>query len=204
MIMGLFSHKSDTPSVPYQDSPANKSSKKRLIIIIIISILLLLLVGGGLYYYSYKTNPSALSKITGKTISDESDADEMTRIVKEVKEIMLLPDETPIFATVTDLQKVKDQTFFVNAALGDKVLIFMQAKKAILYRPSQRLIVEVGTVNNPDSTGTINGENITVNEPTPIPETTNFLPETTPTNAPSPTVTQRISPTPTIPLSSEF
>lgn len=128
----------------------------------------------------------------------ENAQDEITSVVNEVKKIMLLPDETPVLATVSDLEKVKGQEFFAKAQLGDKVLIFMNAKKAILYRPSDKLIVEVGRVNNLQPNGQVAGDNITVSgaSPTPIPETTIFIPKVTPSATPKPSPAPKATSTP--------
>ncbi len=61
---------------------------------------------------------------------------------------MELPSgETPTVAAVSDVSKLQGQQFFVNAKNGDQVLIYSNAKKAILYRPSTNKIIEVGPVN---------------------------------------------------------
>lgn len=106
-----------------------KGSIKNTIIIILLSgITLLSLALSGYLFYSLKISPKT--------------ADE--KIVKEVGKMMVLPEETPVIATVEDINKVKDQPFFKNALNGDKVLAFVQSKKAILYRPSTGMIIEVG------------------------------------------------------------
>lgn len=61
--------------------------------------------------------------------------------------IELPASETPTIATVSDQDKLKDQPFFQKSVNGDKVLIFTQGKKAILYRPSSNKIIEVASLN---------------------------------------------------------
>ena len=69
---------------------------------------------------------------------------EKTDLVAKVGKLMTLPtDEAPSVATVTDSTKLAGQPFFAKAQDGDKVLIFTNAKQAILYRPSTDKIVEV-------------------------------------------------------------
>jgi len=95
------------------------------------------------YYYSqYKktqallTNPSATANAEAK------------QLVNEVGKLMVLPTvEQPTVATVSDITKLADQPFFANAKNGDKVLIYTQSKKAILYRESINKIIEVAPVN---------------------------------------------------------
>ncbi len=71
---------------------------------------------------------------------------EVDTLLSQVKKLIALPDEVPTVATVSDIEKLADQPFFVNAQNGDKVLIFTNAKKAILYRPSAGLIIDVAPV----------------------------------------------------------
>ena len=66
----------------------------------------------------------------------------MTRVGK----LMVLPDEMPKIAQVTDSSKLESQKFFKNANNGDIVLIFTNASKAVLYRSQINKIIDVATV----------------------------------------------------------
>ena len=69
-------------------------------------------------------------------------------LIAEVSKLIALPqDEVPTIATVSDLEALKSQIFFANATLGDKVLIYTKAKKAILYDPVNKKIIEVAPLN---------------------------------------------------------
>lgn len=73
---------------------------------------------------------------------------ETAALVASVSQLMVLPEgETPTIATVADTEKLKDQPFFANAQVGDKVLLFTTSKRAILYRPSANKIIEVAPIN---------------------------------------------------------
>jgi hypothetical protein len=73
---------------------------------------------------------------------------EAEEVVAAVSKLMVLPaDEEPIIATVADPAQLMDQPFFKNASKGDKVLIYNNAKKAILYSPEQNLVVDVAPLS---------------------------------------------------------
>ncbi len=81
--------------------------------------------------------------------------EEATKLVEEVGSLMVLPkDEVPTIATVTDPEQLKSQTFFANAQKGFKVLLYATAKKAILYDPIAKKIIEVAPINIGTPTGT--------------------------------------------------
>lgn len=73
---------------------------------------------------------------------------EIEALVAKVGQLIVLPaEEVPTVATITDPKLLKDQAFFANAQTGNKVLIYAQARKAILYDPLQHKIVEVAPIN---------------------------------------------------------
>lgn len=117
--------------------------------------LLFLAIGIGATVYVVKIKPDLL----GLSLSQAQSQVEADKLISEVSLLIALPtDEKPTVATVTDLEKVKDQPFFKNAKNGDKVLIYTNAKKAILYRPSEKRIIEVGAVNiNNQQAGDVQG-----------------------------------------------
>lgn len=70
------------------------------------------------------------------------------KLISAVGKLITLPeDENPTIATVSDPAKLAGQPFFSRAKEGDKVLIYTRYKKAILYRPSERKLVEVADLN---------------------------------------------------------
>ncbi len=106
--------------------------------------ILFLAIGVGATVYVVKMKPELLGLSVGQAQAQaESD-----KLISEVSLLIALPtDEKPTIATVSDVSKVQDQPFFKNAKNGDKVLIYTNAKKAILYRPTEKRIIEVGAVN---------------------------------------------------------
>lgn len=107
-------------------------------------LLLLLLVVSGLSVYGVKRNPEWIGLLKGPA----DIAREEREFIAEVGRSITLPkDEKPSIATVTDKEKLAGQTFFQNARNGDKILMFSNAKKAILYRPAEHRVIEVGAVN---------------------------------------------------------
>ncbi|HYU64899.1 MAG TPA: hypothetical protein VEK36_01350 [Candidatus Paceibacterota bacterium] len=73
---------------------------------------------------------------------------EVQRLVANVSKLILLPEnETPTVATVSDPTLLRDQPFFARAKIGDKVLIYANARRAILYDPVENKILEVAPLN---------------------------------------------------------
>lgn len=69
-------------------------------------------------------------------------------ILSQVSRIAVIPDtDQPVIYTIDDITKFNRRQFFRNARNGDKVLIFPQSRKAIIYRPATGQIVEMGPVN---------------------------------------------------------
>ena len=80
---------------------------------------------------------------TQAPVAAQSEAD----IVAKVGTLILLPSgETPVIATVSNLDALKGQPFFENARIGDIVLMYKTAARAILYDPSLDKIIEVAPI----------------------------------------------------------
>ncbi len=80
--------------------------------------------------------------------SPQATAEEVQAVVEEVGRLITLPaEETPTLATVSDKDKLKEIPFFAKAETGDKVLIYVKARKAYLYRPADKKLIEVAAIN---------------------------------------------------------
>ncbi|HSR89560.1 MAG TPA: hypothetical protein VLK22_04200 [Candidatus Udaeobacter sp.] len=105
--------------------------------LIILGILVISLGSASLVFYKrakdLASDPQKVSQEQNK------------KTIAAVGKLVILPEgELPIIATVTDPDKVKtQQAFFAKASQGDKILIYTQARKAIMYRPSENKIVEI-------------------------------------------------------------
>ncbi|MEN9405596.1 MAG: hypothetical protein RLY47_555 [Candidatus Parcubacteria bacterium] len=130
----------------------SRFNKKAILLVIIFAIL----AGAAFYFFTkyqeLKENPDVVNQ------------EEAIDLAAEVGEIMVVPQgEVPTIATVSDPALLVDQPFFKDAKKGDKVLIYSQAGKAILYDPEAKKIIEVAPITNGKAT---------TPEPVPAIETT--------------------------------
>lgn len=114
---------------------------------VVTLILFVIAAATAIYFYvqynHIKNNPNSIA------IAQTS------QVVREVGKLMNLPaNEIPTIATVNNKAKLANQPFFKNAQNGDKLLIYTNAKEAILYRPSTNKIINVGPIvlNNGSTT----------------------------------------------------
>jgi hypothetical protein len=114
-------------------------NKQKIINMVAPAFAIVALALSGYFYYQWNTlkkNPQAIAQ---KEVKD---------LVARVASVTVLPEgETPTIATVTDLAALKDQPFFASAQKGDKVLIYAQAKKAILYSPTLNKVLNIAPLN---------------------------------------------------------
>lgn len=158
--------------------PPRLLSKKFLVIVLIVLVIVAILA----------IKPEVFDRFKK---SDEISDEQVRDLVFEVGKIIQLPEgETPAIATVSDLEQLKEQDYFRNAQVGDKVLIYESIKRAYLYRPGVNKIIEVGKVTLESSEGGLEEEEkFEIITPTPL-ET-----EPSPISTPSATLSPTSPPT---------
>lgn len=108
----------------------------------VIGLAVLVFLAGGVALYLY-TEHATLTQHP-----NAANQKKIETVVAKVGKLIDLPTgETPTLATVTDAESLKGQLFFENAQIGDEVLLYSNARKAYLYRPSQNILVEVASLN---------------------------------------------------------
>lgn len=98
-------------------------------------VVLIVILGAGIFFGQKIFSPK------------QDTASDVSSLVSEVGKLVALPDETPTVATITDITKLANQPFFQKAKNGDKVLIYAQAKKAYLYDPNAKKVIDVAPIN---------------------------------------------------------
>lgn len=69
------------------------------------------------------------------------------KILKKISEFMVLPDEEPTLAAVTDVEPIKNNLFFKGANKGDKLFLYKNSGKVILYSIKLNRILNVGSMD---------------------------------------------------------
>ena len=137
------------PAATEQALVSNPNNKTKVLTALVIA---LAVAGGaaGVAAMNYRSDLADLKADPQKVAAAETQA-----LLERVGKIIELPaDEQPTVATVADPDKLKDQPFFARAQQGDKVLIYTNARKAILFNPNTNKIVEVAPLNIGDSSQT--------------------------------------------------
>lgn len=100
----------------------------------LVAAMVLVLLAGGWYMVAHRSPNYAA---------------ENSKLIASINKLAVLPkDETPSVTTVVDETKI-NQDFLRNAKKGDKVLLYFQAGRAVVYRPSTGQIVNMGPLETP-------------------------------------------------------
>lgn len=142
----------------YEPAPAvasmPKKDKTATIRAVLEAVLVIALLAVGIYAIILQSdkkdlsakNAALSSKVTTLEFNPQIAIQKQTdELIAKVGALTQLPKgETPTIANVSDASKAKQQSsFFSNAQNGDKVLMYVKAGEAILYRPSTNKIVLV-------------------------------------------------------------
>jgi len=103
------------------------------IVLILVGLVILALAAVVVFQY-LKLNSSEISQEIARKVQNE------------VSKLMILPDEEALVSSVDDADATRQQPFFAQVENGDHVLIFVQAAKIVIYRPSTNKIINVGPI----------------------------------------------------------
>lgn len=124
----------------------------QLIIGVAVVVCVLIVGASGYFYYQSQKGQSQTNPQVGAE-------EQSKKMVEEVSKIMNLPQgEQPTVATVTDINALANQPFFAHAKNGDKVLLYPQNGKAILYDPQAKKIIDVSPFNAGTQSAKVAGE----------------------------------------------
>lgn len=143
---------SSTPKVTETSQPSKKVNKQktrrrrpRLLTVFLVLILLALAAGSFFLYQKYRDTQAQVDKLSTVQGQQELSNTQVNELLGEMRAIILLPsDEDPVVATITDINLLRDKDFYKDAQNGDRVVVFASAKKAYIYRPSEKKIINVG------------------------------------------------------------
>ena len=116
------------------------SLRKKILnpVVLFVALVIMILLAG--YFYWENTQLRENTQLDSER--------EVQELVERVSRLIVLPEgEIPTVATVSDPDLLRDQPFFYKAQVGDKVLIYTNARRAILYNPNTDKIVEVAPLN---------------------------------------------------------
>lgn len=117
-----------------------KNQKKGGMLTLVLVIIII-----ALSYFAFSLNKQ-LNDL--KTNPQKMSQDELKGVLDQVGKLMVLPaGEQPTLATIANLAPLKDQPFFANAKVGDKLLLYTSSRKAILFSPTDNKIIEVAPIN---------------------------------------------------------
>ncbi|OGG41604.1 hypothetical protein A2837_00410 [Candidatus Kaiserbacteria bacterium RIFCSPHIGHO2_01_FULL_46_22] len=110
--------------------------------IFVVLLLLLVIISGIFFAHRSYFNPEAVANREAERQKAENE-----ELIEEVGKLMILPQEEPLIYQIDDPELLmSEQPFFVGAEEGDKLIVYPNAAKAIIYSQTRKMIVNVGPV----------------------------------------------------------
>lgn len=110
-------------------------SKKMRVTIIVLTVLIITASVLAIVFYQ-KSRTATVDPL--KMNEQKIDA-----LVMRVGKLIDLPvGERPANATISDTKSLQGNEFFLNAKIGDEVLVYGQSRKAYLYDPRANIVID--------------------------------------------------------------
>ena len=117
---------------------------------LVVPVLLVVAIAVSFFVYS----DTSVVIDDNKEQTEEVLQKENNELLEKISNHYLLPvGEEPMIATVTDADMLSvEQEFYKDVENGDKVILYIQNQRAIIYSPTKDVIINVGPIISDDST----------------------------------------------------
>lgn len=105
---------------------------KRQKTIVALSVLLVLTASAGTLFF-----------IKYRQAKNDNPVNRQEQLTRQLGEVMEIPDETPVISTVLDKSKLANDTLEARARNGDVLFIFSKSKRLVLYRSTDKKVVDI-------------------------------------------------------------
>ena len=112
-----------------------KKRKKLPKLTIALSILTVIAIGASVYFYLLYSGT-------------QSQATKQQQVVDKIAKAVELPGEAPTVVTVADKTRLTNKQLADKVDNGDMILVFAQAKRLVIYRPSIAKVTNMLTFAN--------------------------------------------------------
>jgi hypothetical protein len=109
----------------------------RTLIIVVTIVFIIVIAAAGFF---------AMQFFALKSDSNIADDETTQRIIGKVDGLYVLPEGQPTVARVEDKDKLGSQAFFAQVQNGDYLVVYSEAKLALLYREAVNKLVNVGPI----------------------------------------------------------
>lgn len=118
-------------------------------------LLVIALVAFGLSFWGYWQSKQKLSVLTNPQQASELNAEQTAQLLEKLSKLAVLPsDPNPVVATINDVEVLASkQSFYKDAHNGDKLVVYAQNRKAIIFDEKNNKIVNIGPIFYTDSEG---------------------------------------------------
>ncbi len=149
------------PTVESESSSFQSGSNPVMVILLVITIVAV--AGFAWSFVNYRQAQKQIALLSTPEGQQTMAQNEVNRLVEKVGKLILLPlNEKPVVAEVKDAEKLaKTEPFYEQAHDGDRLLIYPNAKRAVLYSEKNNVVVNVGPIvlnetSNPAETPAVN------------------------------------------------
>lgn len=119
-----------------QAAGTHKKQRKPRIILILLIMICITASGASIFFFIKYREASSTEEAAKQ------------QLVGQISQTIQLPDETPAVVTVADKTKLTNKALAARLENNDKLLIFGNAKRLVIYRPSTKKVIDMLSFQN--------------------------------------------------------